>query len=336
MIRNSLISVVYLLVTLAHADLNLAPKADAIIDDFLNQRYRNAKESIRTILADDPQNIDVLFMYLNVYQIELVDYESYILHGREFLTSVDSVITVFEKHLAKNAVRRDSAKCLFYLGTTHLMKALVLAKVEEWLPAVRYAMSASKQLKRAQALDTTLYEACYGLGLYNYYVGQSFRWVPFVKDKYEQGLAEIVRVANSPSPMSYMAKNSIAWIYIEQEKYAKADSAIASALRQYPDNTIFLRIKARVELLRKNYNEGAALGRRLAELSGQRDPVNWSDLMDGYQVVVASLDAMGKKKECLGVIRTVEGLNIPCEAKKIEYVQSHLDYIMSTKGKYEK
>ena len=154
--------------------------------------------------------------------------------------------------------------------------------------------------------------------------------------KIRRGIREIQKVVYSPSPLSYMAKNSLSWIYIDRREYKKADAIVSSVLAKYPENTIFLGIKARVTLLLKKYDEAIELGRKLVKVSKARHPVNWSDLMSAYQIIVTSLDAMEMYDECLQTINEVMSLEVPDSAKKIEYVQKHLDFIAIKKNKLEK
>ena len=106
---------------------------DVVINDFLNQQYSQAYVNVEKILQSDPDNIDALFMRLNALQIEIIDYESYALKGYKFIKSVDSVLVFFDTFIHP-ANTKEQAKFLFYKGTIHGMKALVLAKIGEWMP----------------------------------------------------------------------------------------------------------------------------------------------------------------------------------------------------------
>jgi tetratricopeptide (TPR) repeat protein len=315
-------------------DIVIDPRMDMVVHDLLNQRYRKAHENVEAILQSDPDNMDALFMRLNAFQIEIIDYESYMLNGYTFVASVDSVLTFFDKFI-QPADEKEQAKLLFYKGTLYGMKALVLAKVGEWTQALKYAREYMGRLKEARELDITLYEVSYGIGLYNYYVGHSLKWIPFMGSKSRKGIREIASVARSMSPMRYMAIHSLSWIYIERGEYEKVDALVSPVLAKYPNNTIYLGIKARASLLRERYEDALSTGRRLAELSRARNPVNWTDLLGGYQIMTACLDLMGKREECLQVIHEALALKVPASAKKIEYVQKHLDFIAIKKRDIE-
>ena len=334
MIKKIFLIIYILNITSVFSDLGIDPRMDPVINNFLTQQYTKAYENVENVLKSDPDNIDALFMRLNTLQIRIIDYESYVLDGYKFNNSIDSVLIFFEKFI-QPADTNEQVKYLFYKGTIYGMKGLVLAKLGEWVEGVKYARASVRLLKQAQDLDSTLYEVSYGIGLYDYYLGKNLKWIPFMNTKIRKGIRGIKRVVYSPSPLSYMAKNSLAWIYIDKREYIKADAIVSSVLAKYPENTIFLSIKARVTLLLKKYEEAIELGRKLVKLSKARNPVNWSDLISAYQIIVTSLDATEKYEECLQAINEVMSLKVPDSAKKIEYVQKHLDFITSKKNKLE-
>ncbi len=301
-----------------------------IISHFMHQQYSKARIELESILKKRPRDIDALFMQINAGQIEIIDYESYVISGFRFLKSIDSTLVILEKAIG-NCSEDKKAQYLFYTGTVYGMKSLIQAKLGEWFNAIKNSRMYVALLKEALEIDTTMIEPLYGIGLVDYYIGENLKWLPFMSRKARDGLDNIEKVAESSSPLNFMAKNSLAWIYVEREEYKKADALVSSVLAEYPNNTIFLRIKARIALNVKKYNEAVTLSRRLKELSQKRNPVNWSDLFDAYQILVASLAAQGKYRDCLHEANKALDLEVPVSAKKIEYVQKHLKYIVEKK-----
>ena len=335
MAKHIFIVISILFISEAFSDVNFDPRMDVVINDILNQQYLKACANVEKVLQSDPDNIDALFMRLNALQIEITDYESYMSNGYKFVRSVDSVLAFFDTFIHPPDTK-GQAKILFYKGTMYGMKALVLAKIGEWVQALKYARNYIKLLKEAKDLDSTLYEVSYGIGLYNYYVGQNLKWIPFMGGRSRKGIKEIEVVAYSTSPIRFMAIHSLSWIYIERGEYVKAETVVSPVLAKYPSNTIYLGIKARASLLLKKYDEAVILGRKLVTLSQARNPVNWSELLSGYQIVVSCLDVMEKHEECLHAINEALDFKVPASAKKIEYVQKHLDFIAIKKKEIEK
>lgn len=308
------------------ADLTFDPRVKAIIPKVMDQNYTAVYNRLTSLLSEEPDNLDALFMLLNTRQIEIMDYEAYELYGNSLVKTIDSVLYAFNPD-TQTKCKNNKAKCLFYLGTLYGMKSLVLAKTDEWLQGISKARTSVKHLKKAQSMDPDMYEVLYGIGLFNYYLAQNFKWLPFMKGKSKQGLAEVESVAQSTSPINYMAKNSLGWIYVERNNYAKADQIVSPVLKEYPNNTIYLRIKTRIAFSTQNYENAVILAKKLITLSEERNPINWSDLLFGYEIKIGSLLALNKNIACRTEINKAMKYEIPKYAKKIVYVRNHLDYI---------
>jgi len=334
MMKKVFCILLFVIVADSHSTLILDSSIENVIARFMNQQYVKARTDIASILKEKPDNIDALFMHLNAGQIEIIDYESYVIDGYRYLKFVDSSLATFESKL-QSCSHAEKARCLFYTGTVYGMKSLVLAKLGEWLKAIKFSRMYVNHLKQAREIDSTMIEPLYGIGLVNYYLGENFKWLPFMNKKARRGLQDIEKVAQSSSPLNFMAKNSLAWIYVERKEYKKADRVVSSVLSDYPNNTMFLRIKARIALYDKKYSSAIALSKKLITLSQERKPINWHDLINGYQITVASLDAAGKYKDCLQVAEKALGIEVPVSTKKIEYVKKHLDYIAIKKKNLE-
>jgi hypothetical protein len=306
------------------------PCIDSATTLLLQQKYESARSYLVQEIAASSENVDALYMALNIEQMKLIDYESYILDGSQFLNSADSLLIVIENRW-NTGDKKGYVRYLFYCGNIYGAKALVMAKLSDWIRAVKFARLSEKTLRKTQAIDGSIEAAWYGIGLYDYYIGQNLSWIPFMKDKCRQGINEIDRAAKICTPFSYAAKNSLAWILVDRGEYDRADSLVSTVLLEYPENTVFLRIKARIALLKKNNAVAVDLGNKLVELSGKRNPVNWSDLLSGYQIVVAALGDLHKNKECLEVVGKALALEVPISAQTISYVVKHLRYIAEKK-----
>ncbi len=272
-----------------------------VVKHLLDQRYSSAIEYLTDILATDPDNINALYMRLNAIQAELLDYESYEIYGYKYIKAADSALAIIESKVDMD--REDgNIQYLFYIGNIYGSKALILAKQGDWFKGLKYVRRSFNLLTKVRELDETIYAANLGIGLINYYIGDNLKWLPFMENRALKGISDIEKaVIYDTSSFRYAATNSLLWILVERGEFAKADSIVSSVLEEFPDNTIFLRIKARIELLTYNYENALKLAKKLVALSRNRKPPNWSDIMSGYQIVVAALDAMERDKKCLKV-----------------------------------
>lgn len=310
-------------VTSAGVQISIDDSIDSAMMCLVAQRYDAAYESVAKILSRDARNIDALYMLLTVEQTRLLDYESYVIDGGRVLTLADSVCVVLKEELE---TRRgtDSLKCLFYLGNVFGGKSILLAKCGNWFLATREALASVSLLKQVKQHDSTFYAAYLGIGVFNYYLSQNLGWIPFMGDKSVEGIRDIERATQSRFPFNYAAHNSLAWILIDRGEYARADSIVNEVLAVYPDNTIFLRIKARIALWTGRFDEAINAGRRLAGLSLARSPVNWSDVLSGYEVVAESYVKSGDTLQSSEAAAHALTFEVPVMAQKLPYVRKHL------------
>lgn len=306
---------------------------DSALSLIVQQRYISARRILSDVLSRDKTNIEALYLLLTVRQTELLDYESYAVEGDAFLTFADSVLKAFETN-RKTVHGPDSTRFMLYIGNIYGGKSLIHAKNGDWMPAVKYALTSVSLLKKVKAIDSTLYEACLGTGAFNYYLSQNLKWVPFLGDRTEEGIREIQKSTQARFPFNYAARNSLAWILIDQGDLHRADAIVDEVLNDYPDNTIFLRIKARIALWQGRFDQAISLSQRLCELSLKRTPVNWSDCLSGYQIIAESYDKKGKSDECLATAQYVLKFEVPLVMRKIIYVKNNLQYMENIVSKY--
>ncbi len=313
-----------LIPVLLAAQTTVHPGIDSAMTCLVEQRYDEARELLDDVLKEEPGNTDALYMQITVEQTRLLDYESYTLEGDEFLVLADSVSRLIEAASRRPMALEDSVRYLFYLGNIHGGSGLILAKNGNWFRAVKSALKSVSLLEEVKELEPSFYAAYLGIGVFNYYLSQNLTWVPFLGDKTEEGLAAIRKSTKARFPYNYGAKNSLCWILIDRNQYAEADSIVESVLKDYPENTIFLRIKARIESWTHHHENAAKIGARLAQIAEKRTPTNWSDLLMGYHVEAESRMKIGQQERARQIARKALSLRIPAKSKAIPYVRDHL------------
>jgi hypothetical protein len=311
-----------------YAEIHVDPFIDSALVCLVKQEYGAAEDLLEAVLDADSDNIDALYLLVTVRQTMLLDYESYTVEGDSFLKLADEVLARLEAY-KPSAVDDEPVKLVFYMGNIIGGKGLIQAKNDKWFGAVKNALKSVSLLSKVRERDSTFYAAYLGLGVFNYYLSQNLKWAPFMGDKSREGLRDIEKSTRARFPFNYAAKNSLAWILIDRQNYRRADSIVSSVLADYPDNTIFLRIKSRIKLWTHQNEEARDLGMRMAELAYQRSPVNWSDFLSGYQVAAEGCVKMGREKEGRAIAEKALRLEIPASARKIPYVREHLDYFRS-------
>jgi hypothetical protein len=301
----------------------------------MQQHYETADSIVRLQSKSYPEDLEALYMRCTIRQTRILDYESYAVDGKEYLDFADSVLQVLLEN-QKSQKGQDSVAALFFIGSVLGGKGIILAKNGKWPLAIRYALRSVGYFKQVLALDTTYYAAYYGIGVFNYYLSQNLKWVPFFGDKRIEALHQIKIATTAPIPYNFAADNSLGWIFIERGEFGTADSIVSHVLSQFPDNTLFLRIKVRADLGLGRYELSATHARRLIELSLRKQPKNWADIVSGYQALVCSYDNLHLENECFNATSTALRLEIPEAYRKISFVKRHFAYIAEMRKKHEK
>lgn len=310
---------------IASAELKMASFADTLTHLLMLQDYKKALIYTDSIISKNPQNADAHYMRLNIMQSLMLDYESYP-NDSTFIGEANSYLQIIKK-LNKNCSQDDCTKQMLFEGNVVGAIALVQTKQEKWLDGFKNARKSVNILAKTYKRDTTYYEACLATGVYDYYVGKTFKWVPFVGMRENKGIRQIEKAASRNSIFKFAAIHSLLWILCEQKEYHKADSLVSELMEKYPNNTILLRFKTRNEFLRKNYDTAMLLARRLVNISSKRLPLNWSDMYSGYEVIIKILDERGETAKCQEVVTEALSYKVPKSAMKIVYVRDNLAFI---------
>lgn len=305
----------------------------SIQHDLVAQRYQDAKNELQSILSNNPSDFEALYLQLAVWQTEILDYESYYINGKQFISTADSIREVLEKRL-QTLHGRDSVMCLFYLANVYGGIGVIEAKTGDWLEGARNGMTSNSLCKQVQKYAPDFVAANLGVGLFSYYFSSSFNWLPFTGGRAEEGLNYIEEAATkSDFPFNYAAKNSLCWILIDRQEYSKADSIALSVLNEYPGNTIFLRIRSIIDLRTGAYKNAIVHANQLLSLTKERFPRNWSDLVAAYYILVESYHMSGLVSESIVAADTILSESIPETYLSIPHIRKNLKRIRDIKEK---
>lgn len=149
----------------------------------------------------------------------------------------------------------------------------------------------------------------------------------------QEGLSYIEKAIKSEFPFNYAAKNSLCWILIDRQEYARADSVAISVLNDYPDNTIFLRIRSIIDLRRGSFKGAIEHANTLLALTAERSPINWSDCITAYYILVESYYQSGLENESLTAAELILNKDIPDVYLSVPHNKKNLKRIKDLKEK---
>jgi len=305
---------------------------DLIQNDLVAQQYKNAEDNLELYLSINPTDAEALYLKLAICQTKILDYESYQIDGKKFLATADSIKKVLEKK-ATSLQGKDSLMCLFYLANIYGGISLMYAKAGSWIEGAKNGRASVALLKQVQKALPDYLAAYLGIGVFNYYFSTSLRWLPFTGGKCQEGLSYIEKAIKSEFPFNYAAKNSLCWILIDRQEYAKADSIAVSVLNDYPDNTLFLRIRSISDLRKGAFKGAIEHASALLALTAKRNPINWSDYITAYYILVESYFQSGFKNESLTFADLILNKNIPEVYLSVQHNKKNLKRIRDLKEK---
>lgn len=173
--------------------------------------------------------------------------------------SLDATFMAAADHAINDAVKMTEAEpqraeAWFYLGAAYGVRSQYRVYREERLAAARDGKRIKESLERALALDPSMHDAEFGIGMYRYYAGVApavFRFLRFFLllpggDR-EDGLRQLERAAKLGVLVKGEAQYQIQILYLWYEHKSKDALAIIRLLQeQYPHNPLFHQIEADV------------------------------------------------------------------------------------------
>lgn len=267
------------------AGLTESARLAAVYDTILHARFEQARaELARTCPPAPSESCLALAEVVWWWEIQL-DPDNRRL-DRNLQNAADAAIDAAERWTRREPQR---AEAWFYLAGAH-------APLEEWrilrgqkLAAARDAIGLKSALDRTLALDPSLQDAYFGIGLYHYYaavappVVKMLRWLMFLPggDR-QQGLREMQRARDSGALLRGEADYQLHWLYLWYERQpARALDLLRGLDTQYASNPLFLQRIAEVQ--HEYFHDHAASGR------------SWQILMeraDARQVEAAAMTAV--------------------------------------------
>ena len=236
-------------------------------------QYPAARDSFGAFSADHPRHPAGFFFTAGAYQLQSLAYESDA-WDRQYTAYLDTALA-----LSAAAVKADprDAWAYFFRGGTYAYMASRDARRGNMLAALNKGLTGIADLDRAVELDPALYDAYLGLGSYHYFrtkAASIFKWLPFIGDKRDQGIAELSQAADRGRYTRVMALNGLVWICIDYGRYDRALAAAQALEREFPGNHAFYWGVPEVYFRTRQWAKAADGYRRLLQRIEDSQPMN--------------------------------------------------------------
>jgi tetratricopeptide (TPR) repeat protein len=218
--------------------------------------FQNAEGTFRKLISDYPGSPAGRFFLATIDWWKILidlDNEEY---DDLFFQKLEDVIFQCDKILENEP---DNVNALFFKGGAIGFRGRLRAIRESWLKAADDGREALPIVQRAAKLEPNNKDVELGFGLYNYYAAVIPEEFPLVKplmiffpsgDK-AQGINQLNDVAYNGKYSKFEAQYFLMTLYSSNENNPyKADEYAQMLLKEFPNNSVFLRWKARIAVQR--------------------------------------------------------------------------------------
>ena len=308
MIKNISIIILLLAVSvLTAADAGIDNLIEQGIDFAQRQEYNRADSCFDLI----PRNHPGAYLFKSIALQALMGEEHDYRAGEPTLSYCRRTIELADAMIKKNP---SSAEGYFYRGMGYGTLGTYQARVREWFSSFRSGSKGIDDLKKCVALDSLYYDAYTGLGVYHYWKSKITRylsWLPFVSDDRPRGKHELSVATERARFLNHPARYSMIWVYYEEKNYAAALQLCEGFLKQYPENTTFLRSKADVMFRMDDQAGTIAAYRLLLDVLADRPTANKIEEIECHYKLALSLERTGAAGDALAEYQTVLATAVP-------------------------
>ena len=196
--------------------------------------FDNAIKFSQDLIVAEPSNPVGFFLLGGIYQTISEDFRTDYLKD-SIIEYLDSAITLADYRIENDDTNPD---WFFIKGASHGYRALFRAFHGDWWRAFQDGLRCSDNLKKSLKIDSTMYDAYYALGAYHYWKtikSKLFIWLPFVRDRREEGIAEIKKTIEFGSIASFNARQTLLRIYVNEGRFDEA-ALLGDSLNQVSQN----------------------------------------------------------------------------------------------------
>jgi tetratricopeptide (TPR) repeat protein len=233
------------------------------------------------------------------------------------------------------ATEPSSAEAWFYVGAAYSSRVQWRVLRGQRLAAARDGKRIKEALERALALDPSMQDAWFGIGLYHYYAGvapavaRMFRWLLLLPGGDRQaGLREMLRARDGAVLLRDEADYQLQTLYVWYEKKPEEALAIVKRLQaRHPHNPVFAQAAAEIEDVHlSDYATSLRTWQALlADARGRQ--VAWPELTEvrARLGVALQLDRMSETDLAIEHLRAVLSAPGPMPTRAKELAAQRLD-----------
>lgn len=212
----------------------------------MRERYSQAEALMNEIISDYPDEPIPYILKAALLDLYMADYE---VNTREkefndLLKTGEKKADAVIKSAKASGDNRRLAWGYFYKGAAIGFKAFRKGRNNP-ASAITIAWDAVDNLALCLQTDSTIYDAYYPLGMYDYAISElpkSLSWLPFIKDKEtrkQKGMEELERAWRQGDYTRDLAQFSLTWVYMGESRMRDAYPLAKDLVARYPESRTF-------------------------------------------------------------------------------------------------
>lgn len=280
------------------------------INNIVNQNY-NAAQNVFIKLKNDYPELPFGKIYLAANKIaQAYDYaqefdEDYILNNLE--DAKDQAELLLEKDQSNIWYRYFYALAEGYISYFEAIN-------ESWFSALSSGVNSISEFEKILDSDKNFFEAYIAIGTFEYWKSRKMEfmnWLPFTNDTKNIGIDRLIVAIDSSSYNTYLAINSLVWIYIDQKRFSDAIEIAEKALKEFPESRNFKWGLARAY---EDKNPAKAIELYLEILASYPDSLenNYKNEITLKHLIAQQYSKLGNRKQALKYCNEILSLkNIP-------------------------
>jgi predicted Zn-dependent protease len=207
------------------------------ISRIILQNYTEAEKTFKDLEADYP------WLPLgNIYLAAVKIARSYD-YGTEYdEPKIDSLLSISKEKSQELIDENDNIWNRYFLSLAEGYLAYFKGLKGDWLNSLSEGVNALGDFEDLLAADSSFYEAYIAIGTFKYWKSRKtefLNWLPGYTDESAEGISLLKAAVQHSTYNTYLAINSLIWIYIDRKEFTKAADLAEDALKKYPGSRFF-------------------------------------------------------------------------------------------------
>lgn len=312
------------------ADVGLIRMAQAYT---FNEKYILAQNLLENLDHKYPDHPCGTFFKAAALLAEMSDREHFE-NDKYFDSLIKQTISRADKLRDSNP---NSAWAYYFMGMANFYQALQDTRKGKKFSVLKKGVRGKNLLNKALDLDSTLYEACFGLGNYHYWGSVKTRgleWMPFVGDNRLQGIAGLHQAANSSLFSGDLARSALIRVYYNEHQIDSAEALVKNMILKFPNSKSLLWARAEGHFINDNYIPALIYyGELEQKIAVENTGNNYNSLQIAYQKILCHYRI---EQYLQALMESERALNLPLSEKVRKRHKNNLKEIRKIKEKIQK